>query len=267
MIKDMSDNGKIYKYYPCNKYSFNVLKDNQLFFSRPSNFNDPFDSSGLLVKPYKKFCDSIGLENIDEIFEKQGICCFTKSDKPDNKHFWSLYAGNYSGFALEFDEDELNSVYAPLHLEKVHYFNNPMNLDNCKNTFSTNQSDRIYTVKECIDEFTNPVECNPEPLDRLFQYLHLYKEKKIWGNENEYRMIIGNSSRNPRIPVSKKIHPQEKGDLFDLCPNAIKSITLGYKMSPDDMKEIYKIKKETGIPIYEATPDIVSQWTVTIKPI
>lgn len=102
MIKDMSDNGKIYKYYPCNKYSFNVLKDNQLFFSHPSNFNDPFDSSGLLVKPYKKFCDSIGLEHIDEIFEKQGICCFTKSDKPDNKHFWSLYAGNYSGFALEF---------------------------------------------------------------------------------------------------------------------------------------------------------------------
>lgn len=112
-------------------------------------------------------------DTFDEIFEKQGICCFTKSDKPDNKHFWSLYAGNYSGFALEFDEDELNSVYALLHLEKVHYFNNPMNLDNCKNTFSTNQSNRIYTVKECIDEFTNPVECNPEPLDRLFQYLHL----------------------------------------------------------------------------------------------
>lgn len=38
-------------------------------------------------------------------------------------------------------------------------------------------------------------------------------------------------------------------------------------MSPDNRKEIYKIKKETGIPIYEATPGIVSQWTVTIKPI
>ena len=72
-------------------------------------------------------------------------------------------------------------------------------------------------------------------------------------------MIIGNSSRNPRIPVSKKIHPQEKGDLLDLCSNAIKSITLDYRMSPDNRKEIYKIKKETGIPIYEATPGIVSQ--------
>lgn len=261
----MSDNRKIYKYYSFTDYSLDVLRNNQLFFSHPSNFNDPFDSSGLLVKPYKKFCDNIGLEHIDEIFEKQGICCFTKSDKPDNKHFWSLYAGNYSGFALEFDEDELNSKYAPLHLEKVHYFDNPMNLDNMKSSFSTNQSDRIYTIEKCIEEFTNPIECNPEPLDRLFQYLHLYKEKNVWGNENEYRMIIGNCSRCTAI--NQKIHPQEKGDLLDLCPNAIKSITLGYKISPENRKQILKIVYDKGIQIYEATPDIVSQWTVTIKPI
>lgn len=256
---------KIYKYYSCDEYSFNVLKDNQLFFSHPSNFNDPFDSSELLVKPYKKFCDSVGLVHIDEIFEKQGICCFTKSIKPDNKHFWSLYAGNYSGFALEFDEYELNSKYLPLHLEKVHYFDNPMNLDNMKSSFSTNQSDRIYTIEKCIEEFANPVVCNPEPLDRLFQYLHLYKEKKVWGNEDEYRMIIGNSSRSTAI--NQKIHPQEKGDLLDLCPNAIKSITLGYKMSPDNRKKIHSITHDKGIQMYEATPDIVSQWTITIKPI
>ncbi len=266
MIEDMSDNGKIYKYYPCSQYSLNVLKNNQLFFSHPSNFNDPFDSSGLLIKPYKKFCDSIGLEHIDEIFEKQGICCFTKSDKPDNKHFWSLYAGNYSGFAIEFDEDELNSKYWTLHLEKVYYCDNPMNLDNFKNTFSTNQSDRIYTIEECIEEFTNP-ECNPEPLDRLFQYLHLYKEKKVWGNENEYRMIIGNNSRIYGNPIYQKIHPQDKGYLLDLHPNAMKSIILGYKISPENRKQILKIIKDKGIQIYEAIPDIVSQWTVTVKPI
>ena len=261
----MSDNGKIYKYYPCNQYSINVLKDYQLFFSHPSNFNDPFDSSGLLVKPYKKFCDSIGLEHIDEIFERQGICCFTKSNKPDNKHFWSLYAGNYSGFAIEFDENELNSKYLPLHLEKVHYFNAPMNLDNFKNTFSTNQSDRIYSIEKCIEEYINPAECNQEPLDRLFQYLHLYKEDRVWGNENEYRMIIGHNCHV--TPISQKIHQQDKGYLLDLYPNAIKSIILGYKMSPDDRKKIHSIIHDKGIQMYEATPDIVSQWTITIKPI
>lgn len=261
----MSDNGKIYKYYPCNQYSLNVLKDNQLFFSHPSNFNDPFDSSRLLVKPYKKFCDSIGLVHIDEIFEKQGICCFTKSVKPDNKHFWSLYAGNYSGFAIKFDENELNSKYLPLHLERVHYFNNPMNLDNFKNTFSTNQSDRIYSIEKCIEEYTNPAECNQEPLDRLFQYLHLYKEDRVWGNENEYRMIIGHNCHV--TPISQKIHQQDKGYLLDLYPNAIKSIILGYKMSTENRKKIHSIIYDKGIQMYEATPDIVSQWTITIKPI
>ena len=264
----MSDTGrKIYKYYSYSDYSLDVLQNNQLFFSFPSNFNDPFDSSALLVKPYKKFCDSIGITSIDEIFEKQGVCCFTKSIKPDNKHFWSLYAGNYTGFALEFDEDELNSKYWTLHLEKVHYFDNPMNLDDFKNTFSTNQSDRTYTIEECIKEFTNSTEYNPEPLDRLFQYLHLYKEKNVWGNENEYRMIIGNSSRNPANPISQKIHLKDEGYLLDLCPNAIKSIILGYKMSQKNKKRIYKIIKDTGITIYEATPDIVSQWAITIKQI
>ena len=268
MMWIMSDTGrKIYKYYSYSDYSLDVLQNNQLFFSFPSNFNDPFDSSALLVKPYKKFCDSIGITSIDEIFEKQGVCCFTKSIKPDNKHFWSLYAGNYTGFALEFDEDELNSKYWTLHLEKVHYFDNPMNLDDFKNTFSTNQSDRTYTIEECIKEFTNSTEYNPEPLDRLFQYLHLYKEKNVWGNENEYRMIIGNSSRNPANPISQKIHLKDEGYLLDLCPNAIKSIILGYKMSPENKKRIYKIIKDTGITIYEATPDIVSQWAITIKQI
>ena len=124
----------------------------------------------------------------------------------------------------------------------------------------------VYVFKH-IKEFTNSTEYNPEPLDRLFQYLHLYKEKNVWGNENEYRMIIGNSSRNPANPISQKIHLKDEGYLLDLCPNAIKSIILGYKMSPENKKRIYKIIKDTGITIYEATPDIVSQWVITIKQI
>lgn len=78
-------------------------------------------------------------------------------------------------------------------------------------------------------------------------------------------MIIGNSSRNPVNPISQKIHLKDEGYLLDLCPNAIKSIILGYKMSPENKKRIYKIIKDTGMTMYEATPDIVSQWAITIK--
>ena len=36
-------------------------------------------------------------------------------------------------------------------------------------------------------------------------------------------------------------------------------------MSPENKKRIYKIIKDTGMTMYEATPDIVSQWAITIK--
>lgn len=263
MIDDMSDNGgKIYKYYPCNKYSLNVLKDNQLFFSHPSNFNDPFDSSfDLLVKPYKKFCAAInGIENMTDIFEMLGICCFSKSDKPDNKHFWSLYAGNYTGLALEFNEDELNNEYIPLHLCRVNYFENPMNLDDFDASFGFDYIDDPITVQKCIDEYPY----NQMPLDRLFQYLCLYKDKSIWQNEKEYRMIIGNTVKN-----SSMIQHNGSGYLLNLKPNSIKSITFGYKMR--DRKDFIAVAKSKGIPMYEATPDIVTTTTtqlgIAIKPI
>lgn len=262
MIYDMSDNGKIYKYYPCNQYSLNVLKDNQLFFSHPSNFNDPFDSSfDLLVKPYKKFCEALnGIKKITDVFERQGICCFTKSSKPDNKHFWSLYAGNYAGFALEFDENELNNNYLPLHLDRVNYFDNPINLDDFEMTFGFDYMDINYTVRDSIEKYPY----DPMPLDRLFQYLILCKEKSIWQNENEYRMVIGNSAMS-----SKMVQHTEKGYLLNLQLNSIKSITFGYKMK--DRVEYIEIAKAKDIPMYEATPNIVTstitQWGITIKSI
>ena len=266
MIDDMSDNGKIDKYYSYNVYSLDVLRNNQLFFSHPSNFNDPFDSSfNLLVKPYKKFCDALhGIKNMSNAFEKQGIGCFTKANKPDNKHFWSLYAGNYSGFALEFDEDELNNLYPPLHLSRVNYFNEPMNLDNFETTFGFDYIDETYTVRKCIDTYPYDL----MPLDRLFQYLFLYKDKSIWQNEVEYRMVIGEIVREH---YQDRIIPNSHGYLLNLPQGAIKSITFGYKISDTHKSEILEILKGKEIPVYIATPDIITtttfHWGITIKSI
>lgn len=264
-MMNMSDSGKIYKYYPCTPYSLDVLQDNQLFFSHPSNFNDPFDSSfDLLVKPYKKFCDALnGIEKMTNLFERQGICCFTKSSKPNNKHFWSLYAETYSGFALEFDEDELNDIYPPLHLSRVNYFDEPMNLNNFETTFRFDYIDDIYTVQQCIDAYPY----DPMPLDRLFQYLLLYKDKSIWQNEVEYRMLIGEIVRKR---YKDRIIHNSHGYLLNLPQGAIKSITFGYKISDTHKSEILEILKGKEIPVYIATPDIIRtttfHWGITIKP-
>ena len=197
-------------------------------------------------------------------FEKQGIGCFIKSNKPDNKHFWSLYAGNYSGFALEFDENELNNLYPPLHLSRVNYFEKPMNLDNFETTFGFDYIDEIYTVQKCIDTYPDDL----MPLDRLFQYLFLYKDKSIWQNEVEYRMVIGEIVREH---YKDRIVHNSHGCLLNLPQGAIKSITFGYKISDRHKSEILEILKGKEIPAYIATPDIIAtttfHWGITIKPI
>jgi hypothetical protein len=34
---------RLYKYQPCNNYAFENLREKRLWFSKPENFNDPFD--------------------------------------------------------------------------------------------------------------------------------------------------------------------------------------------------------------------------------
>lgn len=119
----------IYKYFTINEFLLKNLINNELYFSNPLKFNDPFDcqfelnlidnseaerdlidkmqlnesekklfetnnlrstlSSGLSTKFYE------GLENII------GVACF--SERPDNFLMWSHYANSHKGICLKFD--------------------------------------------------------------------------------------------------------------------------------------------------------------------
>lgn len=254
MIDDMG----IFKYYSPQDYNFMAFCKNQIFFSRPSNLNDPFDTSDLLIRPYMKFCDAVGLDNPRPLFEKLGVCCFTKADKADNGHFWSLYANSYKGYALEFDEEKFNDKgYAPLHLHKVTYSKIPFNLNNFSNSF-VSEDNRDYTIFFCIEEYLNG---NPMPLERLFQYLLLYKDSAIWKAENEYRMIIGSIR-----PPNWELQEFKNGYLFTLLSaNIIKSVTVGHYMEKCDKQMLMNCTEHKGIPIYEAVPCInKNKWAVKI---
>lgn len=127
-------------------------------------------------------------------------------------------------------------------------------------TFGFDYMDINYTVRDSIEKYPYDL----MPLDRLFQYLFLCKDKSIWQNENEYRMVIGNTAKS-----SNMVQHTENGYLLNLQLNSIKSITFGYKMK--DRTELMAIAKAKNIPMYEATPNIVTstitQWGVTIKPL
>lgn len=252
---------KIYKYYAPKDYNFDAFRRNQVFFSKPANFNDPFDTSALQIEPYKRFCKEIGWNSqLAQRVAEHGICCFTKSEKANNKHFWSHYADNYQGYVLEFDNEKISDVHrntifyglcTAIYLQQVEYKDIPFDLDDFNLQFTFGEHDKKYTIGQCLPS---------ADLDRLFQYLHLYKEKHLWGIENEWRMIIGENKPQKNMTVLSN------GYLLDLPQGMIKSITIGYKMSHCDRCMLITCAKCKGIPIFEARPNIINnRWDVEIN--
>lgn len=131
MSKKKKKPSKIFKYQPMTIYSLNNLNNNQLWFSKPTNFNDPFDTCfdfdeksitlEVMKSVYKNnfpFNSSDVKEFLNiqknikkglikkqrKFFESVGVCCFCK--KEDNILMWSHYADQHRGFCLEFNTSD-----------------------------------------------------------------------------------------------------------------------------------------------------------------
>lgn len=126
---------KIYKYVSFCTQSLTNLKDGSLYFSIPSQFNDPFDCD-LPIAYDMSFKDvdklraiissdedmpDVGREQLNEMSDAdfyemimrllntnitsglkgKGVCCFARY--PNNLLMWSHYSQKHTGFCLEFD--------------------------------------------------------------------------------------------------------------------------------------------------------------------
>lgn len=139
----------LYKYYKFNKYTERIFSHNEIYFSSPNDFNDPFDSKPHLTydgtkqerkhflceqyqKRYpdrskeeiladvKREITAKGKENIvleeaiekarDLLRKKLGACCFTTIR--NDILMWAHYAKQHSGFCLEFNVN--NDFFRPL---------------------------------------------------------------------------------------------------------------------------------------------------------
>ena len=246
-----------YKYYPCNKQSINSYREQMLFWCKPQYFNDAFDTSERLIKSYPKFLKRIEWNDaLNERLKQHGILSLTKDDKPDNRHLWALYSGNYSGFVLEFDETQLLEFAKRhcLYISKVQYNEKPLNLDDSSSSFSIpeHEENEEFTIEDCFGEQSEKV------LDRLFELFHLQKDSKVWSIENEYRIIIGN-----RIPRRCKL--LKRGYLLNV-EGCIRKVIVGYRMKACYKHRIKRISKRLGIEVFEAEPKIIdNNWGVDIN--
>jgi len=225
----------LYRYTSWDDNTKNSLEERYFWFSKPTNFNDPFDCNmdRLLSSDFGR--KHLRIEDLKASTDNFGVLCFTKKtplkvigDKGyNNLHFWSHYANFHKGISLGFEQTEIQSYYSEkimcnAELNKVIYLEAPIDLDNYSFKITngdTSTIEKIFTQR--------PRDLKQE--DLFFEQFLLLKDSRIWDLENEYRIILGGRA----IQNLKEFTPfGEDMDVFH-------SSGLGYKI-PYPENEILK---------------------------
>ncbi|MBP3541538.1 MAG: DUF2971 domain-containing protein [Clostridia bacterium] len=177
---------KIYKYYRLdenitnNQMRLDTLKENSIWASVPSFFNDPFECQFMYLdkEDLKKSGFPLEIEKIwNQIMSRirQHITTICFSQNPNDMPMWAYYANEHRGFCVEYE------IVNKQHLYPVLYAENRINTQNL--------------FVEMIYGLFNP-EATSEEITSLFKHLLLlcaFKDKS-WKAENEIRAIFLNPS-------------------------------------------------------------------------
>lgn len=111
---------RLYKYFSATKWTVDSLINNQFYFSKFSELNDPCELS--ITGCSKEQIDLIRFKFVDPR-GANGIFCL--SEKSDNLHMWTQYADGHKGIVVEFETDDDKAFFKEL--GKVAYSPTPPN--------------------------------------------------------------------------------------------------------------------------------------------
>jgi len=120
----------LYKYCVIDKYTMENLFNNQLYFSVPKKFNDPYEgifnfniSNQLLAdkllrlfyehkyqelieskKPIEALIRHTMIEYVNQFLNEMKICCLSHVN--DSLLMWAHYSGNHKGICIESDNED-----------------------------------------------------------------------------------------------------------------------------------------------------------------
>lgn len=179
---------KIYKYYQLeddiksNSQRFDALRNNRIWASVCSEFNDPFEGQYLYIN--EDDFQSIKISNpetairlwnsfVQQINRMIAIICFTQS--PNNMPMWAHYANEHKGYCVEYEVDKCSNLYPVFYLD--------------------NRAKAQTLFVEFIYNFFRK---EAEKKDRIkllkhIMFLNAFKDKS-WESEREIRAIFMNSS-------------------------------------------------------------------------
>lgn len=231
----------LYKYYSDDPMHFEAVKNNQMWYSAPCNFNDVFDCT--LTIEEKKILDSAvhlasdkmeiragsqAWRQIDRIVKQQvrqvksdfedlrthmGIACLSERD--NSLLMWAHYAKNHRGICVEYDLHEFNT--------KLQFSPVPI----------------VYDDKRvCI----HTLEALENDIQGLF-IKSLTSKSHEWSYEREWRIIRDEAA------CGEKWDSKNKGALLNApCP---KSITMGCMVTSDYAQDIRRYCEENSINLYQ----------------
>lgn len=217
----------LYKFHRINANFDTLIKNNSFWFSKPSEYNDPFDMqfSGNLKSTLEEYelmekgikqniqselrvirdeylselvSQTLALLDVDKTInellaltlQRFGICCFTES--VDNLLMWAHYTDSHKGVCLEFDEDILVKI------------------------------EKSWLVKiKYSDDF--PIVSQTKDIEKA-----LLTKSKCWEYENEFR-LLSNKQGLVRFPIE-----------------ALRSVIFGAKASESEVNRLIKLVNQSG---------------------
>lgn len=213
----------VYRMRPVNRFLFDTLINNEMWYSNPSDFNDPFDcdinmtfsnSPHSSIQHYfdtylKKQFTAKELEGINQttisnfdfetllnkiakrVAQKKGIACFMSNC--DNLLMWAHYADSHKGICLKFDI-----------LEDLHFFSPAKKVNYTKDYPN-------YNYLKDKDDFVNHM---------------FFTKSEEWSYEGEVRVL------------------KDKKDNYTFRESALKEVIFGCNIAKGDKKTLIKIIRQ-----------------------
>lgn len=219
---------KLYKYFTINDNFYSSIEESYLWFSKPSDFNDPFDCKmnlkkspgrageqivknlsedlrALLTSPMDRdeFAYLMMKKTYNDLRDKIGIVCF--SEVNDNILMWSHYGDKHKGICIEFETDEIDLKNSRENLlpSKVNY-----SLE-----FPEHDPFIEHDMRSLYDSFRTNI---------------LLTKAKVWEYEHEFRFLSGRHGKH---------HFNQK---------AIKKIIFGAQCSFEDREKVLQTLRNCG---------------------
>ena len=248
-------------------YTKDALTKGYFFFNKSTYQNDPFDCSFRLLQS-ETLLRRLGYtkdraDTAYKIMGEYGSCCFTT--RKDNKHLWSFYSNNYKGIVIGFDANRFSEyLKLGIHYVKVEYKDTPITEECLDDTFQLEMPIlKVDLDKEkdsshyLLEEYTYRNSLRDERTrDALFFRLCSLKEKTVWEDEEEYRLIATGSVQREENKERQKregIEYDNGGYKIPIPSDCVKEIIIGHNFDMKEIGWVKQIARKYGVKIIQQT--------------